>query len=299
MTNFFAMITSRTLWSMFPHVIAGAIVTGAFFVVGISAYQILKNRDNKLLFERSLRLGLIVALISGVAVLILGDVLGKTAVATQPMKMAATEALWQTASPAPWTAFAILDPAQMKDVFAIKIPYLLSFLSDDSFTSTVQGVQELQAQAVQQYGPGNYVPPVTILFYAFRIMVGVGSLLPLLAIVGLYLMRKKLLEKTRWFLWVLFVSLFLPYLANSFGWVLTEMGRQPWLVYGVLKTSAGVSSLSPGLVLFSLIVFILLYGILAVIDVILLSRVVRQGIPDTTKKTESEQAAEEVVVVSY
>ena len=298
MTNFFAVLTNPNLWYEFPHVAFGSVVTGAFFVVGISAYQILRNSSSKAVFERSLRLGLIVAMIGSIGVLLAGHLSGQYVVATQPMKMAAAEALWHTESPASFSIFTIGDPSQMRDIFAIKVPFLLSFLSYDNFTGTVQGIQELQAQYVRMYGPGNYVPPVVVTYWSFRFMFGFGTVMALIAAAGLFLMWKKRLEQMRWFMWVLVANIALPYICNTCGWILTEIGRQPWLVYGVLKTSAGVSNLNPGVVLFSLISFIVLYGILAVLDGVLMFRAARRGIPEVEEKTESKER-EEVLVATY
>jgi cytochrome d ubiquinol oxidase subunit I len=298
MTSFFAVLANPNLWYEFPHVAFGSIVTGAFFVVGISAYQILRKRGNKIIFESSLRLGLIVATISGIGVALAGHLSGQYVVQSQPMKMAAAEALWNTESPASFSLFTIGDPSQMRDVFAIKVPYLLSFLSYNNFTGTVQGIRQLQAQYVHMYGPGNYVPPVYITYWSFRFMFGFGTIMVLIALAGLFLMWKKRLEQMRWFMWLLVVSIAIPYICNTCGWILTEIGRQPWLVYGVLKTSAGVSNLNPGVVLFSLISFIVLYGILAVLDGILLFRAARAGIPEEDEKEESKEK-EEVLVAAY
>ncbi|GCE05111.1 cytochrome ubiquinol oxidase subunit I [Dictyobacter aurantiacus] len=294
MTNFFALLTNPTLWEQFPHVFFGAIATGAFFVVGISAYHFIKKSADHDFFQRSMRIGLIVALIGGIAVSITGHLSGQHVVQQQPMKMAAAEALWDSESPASFSLFTIGDPKDMKDVVAIKVPYVLSFLSYNNFTGEVKGIKELQAQYVKEYGPGNYVPPVVVTYWSFRLMLGVGAMMALLSSAGLFLMWKKRLEQMKWFLAMLVAAIALPYVGNTAGWVLAEIGRQPWLVNGLLKTADGVSpSVNPGVILFSLISFILVYGVLAVIDGLLMLRVARQGV--AAIETHEEVKAEELV----
>jgi cytochrome d ubiquinol oxidase subunit I len=297
MTDFFALLRNPNLWYQFPHVVFGAMVTGAFFVVGISAYHFLKKNKDHEFFQRSMRIGLTVALIGSIAVSLAGHLQGQHVVQTQPMKMAAAEALWDTEGPASFSLFTIGDPSQMRDVVAIKIPYVLSFLSYNNFTAPVQGIRELQAQYVHQYGPGNYVPPVVVTYWSFRLMMGMGMVMALLSMTGLFLMWKKRLEQSRWFLVALIGGIALPYIANTAGWVLAEIGRQPWLVFGVLKTAAGVSpSVSAGMVLFSLITFVVVYGMLAVVDGFLLVKYAKQGSLPAEQTSESQ---EEQLVVSY
>ncbi len=297
MTNFFALLTNPDLLYQFPHVAAGGLVTGAFFVVGISAYHFLKKTPDQEFFRRSMQIGMVAVLIGSLAVALIGHVQGQHVVQNQPMTMAAAEALWDTEQPASLSLFAIPDQQAGKNLFDIRVPNLLSFLSDDSFTSQVQGIKQLQAESVKEYGPGNYIPPVAVTYWGFRSMVGTGMLMALLAMIGLWLMLKKRLAQTRWFLWVLVGAIALPYIANTGGWILTEMGRQPWLVFGVLKTSAGVSpSVSSGMVLFTLIAFVLLYAVLAVVDAFLLCKYAKSG---TQIVHEMVEEPEEQLVITY
>lgn len=297
MTNFFALLTNPMLWNQFPHVFFGAIATGAFFVVGISAYHFLKKTKDHDFFQRSMRIGLIIALVGSIATALTGHLSGQYMVAQQPMKMAAAEDLWNTEAPASFSLFSIGDQQEEKDIVAIKIPYLLSFLSTDNFTAKVVGMKQLQAQYVKEYGPGNYIPPVFVTYWSFRFMFATGSLLALIALGGIYFLWKKRLEEQKWFLWVLVVSLFLPYICNTAGWLLTEIGRQPWLVTGLLKTSAGVStSVSPAMILVSLITFIVLYGILGVVDAFLLFKYGRLGTEAIEEHVESEK---EEMITAY
>lgn len=271
MTNFLALLTNPSLWAQFPHVVLGGLVTGAFFVVGFSAYNLLKHASDKDFFRRSARIGMVFALIAGIGVCLSGHLQGQYIVRSQPMKMAAAEALWNSADPAPFSLFKIANEQQHKDIFSVEVPDVLSFLAYDSFTGKVEGINQLQAQYAHEYGSGNYIPSVVTIYWSFRLMVGVGSLLALFALAGLYLMWKKPFEKMRWFLWMLVAATILPYIGNTAGWLMTEMGRQPWLVYGLLKTIDGVSpGVTVAMLAFSLLVFVLLYGGLAIVDAFLL-----------------------------
>ncbi len=289
MTNFFALLTNPTLWVEFPHVVAAGIVTGAFFVIGISAYHLLKKKDQEL-FRYAMRISLITALLGSIAVIYVGDLQAKHLVQNQPMKLAAAEALWNSENPAALSLFSIPDQPHRTNTIEISAPYGLSFMAHDSLHGEVKGLNQLEAQYEKLYGPGNYIPDVTVAFWTFRLMVGAGMVMALLALVGLFFLMRKRLEQQRWFLWVLVLSLAFPYLANSCGWVLTEMGRQPWLVFGLLTTADGVSpSVSPGMILFTLIVFILLYSALAVVDAALLFKYAKGDV----EATEVEMSADE------
>lgn len=276
MTNFFALLTNPNVWVQFPHVIMAGIATGAFFVLGISSYQLLKKRGDVELFRKSLHIGIIVAVIASFSVAIVGHTQAQHMIRTQPMKMAAAEALWNSEDPASFSLFTIGNEKNRSDVFAIRVPDLLSVFAFNTFDGKVQGINQLQAQYTKQYGPGDYVPPVAVTYWSFRLMVGAGTLMILLSLGTLFLMMRKKLERMRWVLWILPFTIALPYLANTTGWLLTEMGRQPWIVFGVLKTADAVSpTVGWGSVLTSLVVFTLLYGALAVADVYLLQKYAR------------------------
>jgi cytochrome d ubiquinol oxidase subunit I len=293
MTNFWALITNPTLAYQTPHVVAGAITTGAFFVVGISAYHLLKKTKDQEFYQRSMHISLIVGLLSGIVSVIVGHIYGQYDILNQPMKMAAAEAIWNTQQPASLALFAIPDPQTHTNIFSISIPYLLSFLSNWSFTSPVEGINQIQAAYVHLYGPGNYIPDVLVAFYSFRVMLGIGILMVLIAAVALFLFtRKKQLFNNRWVLRSLVASIALPYIANTSGWLLGEMGRQPWVVFGLLKTVNAVSpSVTFAEVIVTLIAFFVLYGILAVIDGYLLFNTARKGSSEevTTIQTQEEQ----------
>jgi len=293
MTNFFALLANPTLWVEFPHVVAAGIVTGAFFVIGISAYHLLKKNKDQELFQHAIRISLITALLGSIAVIYVGDLQAKHLVQSQPMKTAASEALWNSEDPASLSLFSIPDEQHHTNTVDISVPYALSFLAHNSLHGEVKGINQLEAQYEKLYGPGNYIPDVTVAFWTFRLMVGAGMLMGLLALVGLFFLVRKRLEQRRWFLWVLVLSIAFPYLANTCGWVLTEMGRQPWLVFGLLTTADGVSpSVSPGMILFTLLLFILLYGVLAVVDAALLFKYARQNIETAEIKVNADEGEE-------
>jgi len=191
----------------------------------------------------------------------------------QPMKMAAAEALWDTENPASMSLFTIGDMEERRDVFAIRLPAVLSILACNNTSCAVQGINELQAEYEAKYGPGDYVPYVVLIYWSFRVMVGAGALMVLLALYALFRVLRDRVTTPKWFLRVLPFAIVLPYLANSSGWLLTEMGRQPWIVVGLMKTTDGVSQIvAGGTVLASLIIFTLLYGVLMVADIYLLAK---------------------------
>jgi cytochrome d ubiquinol oxidase subunit I len=277
MTNFGALLTNPNLWLQFPHVVTSGFSTAAFFVIGISAYHLLrKNQED--LFRRSLKIATIFGTIAVIGVIGVGHLQGQNTVKQQPMKMAAVEALWESEKPAGLSLFTIIDEVAEMDTFSIRIPGVLSFLSFNNFEGEVKGIHQLQNDYIAKYGPGDYVPPITLLFWSFRIMVGAGFLMLFLAVFTLMKnLSPKFLPKIDLMKFLPF-TIALPYIANTFGWIMTEMGRQPWVVFGLMKTSDAVSpNLSAGMVLASLIIFSLLYGILMIADVYLLVKFAKAG----------------------
>jgi cytochrome d ubiquinol oxidase subunit I len=194
-------------------------------------------------------------------------------VKTQPMKMAAAEALWESEDPASFSIFTIVDEKNRTDLFSFRIPKVLSLLSYNRFSGKVEGINQLQARYEEQYGTGNYIPPITISYWSFRAMVGSGFLMFfIIAIILFFIFRNRSLHEVKLFKF-LPLAIILPYIANSSGWILTEIGRQPWVVYGYLKTENAISpNLTVGMVLTSLIGFILIYGGLMVADIYLLQK---------------------------
>jgi cytochrome d ubiquinol oxidase subunit I len=276
MNDFGALLANRYVWSQFPHTVLSGFTTAAFFVLGISVYHLLRKKDEDL-FRRSFNIAAVFGTLSIFLVILVGHSQAQQMVQVQPMKMAAVEALWESESPASFSLFTIGDEANLKDRFALRIPYLLSILSYNQPTGEVKGIKNLQAEYEQTYGPGYYVPSVFTTYWTFRIMVFSGFLMFAVMVFGLYytLRGRPLAGKV---VALLPFAIALPYIANSAGWILTEMGRQPWIVYGLMKTDAGFSpNITPGLVLASLIIFTLLYALLMVADVYLLTKYAKAG----------------------
>jgi cytochrome d ubiquinol oxidase subunit I len=271
MTDFMALITNPNVWVQWPHVFFAGLVTAAFFVLGISAWH-LRRKTSPDFFIRSFKIGAVAAVIGAVFVIVVGHAQAQHMVQTQPMKMASAEALFNTEQPASFSLLTIGD-LQGNEVFAIRIPGLLSLLACNNFTCEVQGINDLQAQYTAQFGPDDYVPPLAWTYWSFRVMVGAGFLMALLAFFALYLALTNKIEKSRRFLAILPFALLLPYVASTSGWLLTELGRQPWIVFGLMKTAAGVSNVVGWLaVLFSLVLFTAIYGALMAVAIYLFNR---------------------------
>jgi len=282
MVDFGALVANPHVWVQFPHVWFGGLATAGFFMLGIAGYHIArKNRDADF-FRRSFQIAVVAAVIGGTMVILVGHSQAQRMVRAQPMKMAAAEALWESADPASMSLFTIGDMRNRRDVFAIRIPTLLSILSYNEPYGEVKGINPLQAEYEAQYGPGDYVPSVITVYWSFRAMVGAGFLMALIALYGLYLVLRDRTSRPAWFFRWLPLAIVLPYLANSAGWIVTEMGRQPWIVVGLMKTADGVSpSVAAGFVLASAVTFTLLYGALMAADVYLLAKYARAGTEET------------------
>lgn len=283
MIDFFALIKNGQLWVEFPHVITGALCTAAFFVAGISAYNILK-KHNIDFYKKSINLAFIIGLIGSLGTAVSGHEQAQYLVKKQPMKMAAAEAIWKdTSSPAPWSAFAIIDSAKKVNKYEVNIPYVLSILSYNKFTGSLKGMETLQKEYSQKFdvkiGKGtNYIPPVKTTYWSFRLMIGFGVAMIFLSIIGLFLWKKGRLENSKVFLRSLLAAISFPYLANTFGWIMTEVGRQPWTVFGLMTTADSISPNVPaGTILFSFILYVLIFTILAGVMVYLMIREIKKG----------------------
>ncbi len=276
MVNFFALVGNPNLWLQFPHVWFSGLTTAGFFMLGIAAWRMRRPDADLDLFRNSFQMGVIASLIGAVLVMLVGHSQMQHMGQIQPMKLAAAEALWDTEDPASLSLFTVGDLENRRDVFAIRVPTLLSILSFNRPSGAVQGINDLQAKYEQKFGPGNYVPFVPVIYWSFRAMVGAGILMLILAGWGLYRSLRGKTDSPGFYLrWMPF-ALLLPYLANSTGWIMTEMGRQPWLVFGLQKAPDGVSNtVTGGMVLLSLLTFTVLYGALIVVDVYLMAKYAR------------------------
>ncbi|MHC1560142.1 cytochrome ubiquinol oxidase subunit I [Actinomycetospora sp. C-140] len=283
--SFADLLTNEVVLAAFPHTIAGAFAGGGALLLAIGAYR-MRRGDATGQWVRLTRVGAWTTLVSGAAVALTGDLLGKVMTAVQPMKMAAAEALYVTQSGAPFSLFAVGAPGAKEPFFSLDVPWLLSFVATGTFTGTVQGIDDLQAQYVAQFGPGDYVPVVPMAYWSFRFMIGFGVLATVVAAWVLWRLRRggelsagHVVD--RWLLRLLWTVPVLPALAATAGWLFTETARQPWLVFGLFRTADGVSpGLTPVEIVASLAGFALVYGVLAVVWVRLVLRVARTAEDD-------------------
>jgi cytochrome d ubiquinol oxidase subunit I len=280
MTNFWAVMTNSTLVGSFLHVLFSALVTSALLILGVSAWHLLKDRRAmeapQPVFAASAKLALVVGSVAIVATMFFGDNQARVMERQQPMKMAAAEAIYNTQDGASFSLLTIGDLSG-NPIFQIRLPHLLSVLADNSWNGPVQGINQIQAKDVAKSGPGSYKPILWVTYWTFRIMVGCGIVMLGLMAAGLWLMRRRRLERSAWFLRLSVLAIALPFVANTTGWIFTEMGRQPWVVYGLLKTSQAVSHIGAGYVVTTLVGFTAIYSLLAVIDFGLMTRYARCG----------------------
>ncbi|HTX90941.1 MAG TPA: cytochrome ubiquinol oxidase subunit I [Anaerolineales bacterium] len=277
MVDFGALVFNPKAWIMFEHTLASGLTTAAFFILGVSAYHLVRKQDVEF-YKRSFSLASIVGTIAIVLVIIGGHEQGLWLLKNQPMKAAATEALWETEDPASFSILTIGDLSGRREVWEIRVPRVLSFLYYNQFTGEVPGMDDLQEEYQMKYGPGDYVPLAVFTYWGFRFMVASGfAMLALAGYTLYYVMRNKVGPQIRW-LGLFVFTIALPYIANTSGWVLTEMGRQPFIVYGLLKTEDAMSpGLTSGMILFSLIGFALVYAALMGADVYLLTKYAKAG----------------------
>lgn len=277
MTDFFAVLTNSYVLRQYPHTLMGGLVTAGIFIMAISAYHLLR-KNQKDFFLASFRIGLTCALVATLLVAGTGHMQAQHVAKAQPMKLAVMESLWETANPAPYLLFASIDQEKQQNKMEVGIPGALSILVYGSLNGEIKGIKELQKQYVQKYGPGNYVPDIFPVFWSYRLMIAAGMWLLLLSALSFLFLRQNRLEESPWLLRAALWSLPIPYLANSSGWIVTEMGRQPWIVFGLQRVEQAVSpTVSSATVWTSLIGFTLLYGILAVVGVHLLKKFAKQG----------------------
>jgi cytochrome d ubiquinol oxidase subunit I len=233
-----------------------------------------------------------ITLVAGVAVLASGHTQGVIMTQQQPMKMAAAEALYRTEQPASFSLLTVGTLDGSREIWSIKVPGLLSFLATGTPDGRVEGIYDLQDRYVQQFGPGDYRPNIPLTYWSYRLMIGCGLLATAIAAVGLWQTRKGRRPASPWFHRAAVAAIGLPLLANSFGWIFTEMGRQPWVVWGQMRTADGVSpGVAASTVLTSMIVFTILYGVLAVVGVYLLRRHASAGLPRVGADSEGADSA--------
>jgi len=283
--DFGALVFNRKAWLAFPHTILAGLSTAAFFVLGISAYHLARKKYQEL-FMTSFKIAAVMGLVSVALAGLVGHSQGVEVMESQPMKMASIEALWENDPAEPGSPFSIItifDLTGQQELWSWRIPRLLSLISCFNLDCEVPGVNQVQAQYEQLYGPGDYIPPMVFVYWGFRSMFfSALAMIAIAALAVLAIMRKRV-EKLKFMKWLPF-AIALPYLANTGGWIVTEMGRQPWIVQGLLKTEQAMSpNVSSGMVLFSLIGFIVIYAALMVADIYLLVRFAKAG-PDATDR---------------
>ncbi|NKS37288.1 cytochrome ubiquinol oxidase subunit I [Rhodococcus hoagii] len=296
--SIWTLLGNNTAWAAFPHAVAGAFLTASTFVVGIAGWWMVRNmrkaktaapgerevleNDARGMFRPAARMGMLVMIIAGIAVIYTGDVQGKLMFQQQPMKMASAESLCHTETDPDFSILTVGTHNNCDSVtHVLKVPYVLPWLAEGKISGvTLQGVEDLQAQYEEQFGPGNYRPNLFVTYWSFRAMIGLAAGSAALALAGLWVTRKGRVPDQNWFKWLSLIAIPTPFLANSAGWIFTEMGRQPWVVHpnptGVdlirLTVDQGVSDHPTALVVTSLVVFTVLYGALGVVWFYLIRR---------------------------
>ncbi len=279
LTDLVAVLTNPQAWSTYVHVLGASFVVAGLFVVAVSAYRVRWRHDeDRELFRRTLRAGLVTTAVAGAVVALSGDHQAKLLAEYDPMKLAAAEALWESEAPAGFSLFAVGDVEGSRNIVNVQVPYVLSILATGEVNGEVIGIVEAQERLAEQFGPGDYVPNVPVLYWAFRLMIGLGLAGVALSVAGLWLTRRGRLPYRPWMYAAAILALPAALAANIAGWLLTEIGRQPWTVFGELLTAASVSpGTSLGEVALSLTLFTAVYGVLAVVEARLLWRYVQAG----------------------
>lgn len=270
LVDFTAALMQKWAILKFVHTVSAAYVLSAFFVMGVSAYHLLKKQKIEF-FTRSFRIALVFGLIFSLVVVIMGDLNGVVVAEKQPTKLAAMESLWETTDRAPVYLFSVPDEENERNKIEIgAMPGILSFLVKHDFNATVQGLKDF---------PREDRPPVFLTSFAFKGMVGLGFYFILATSIGI-IRRNRLVDSPK-YLKLMLLSIPLPYIACELGWIVTEVGRQPWIVYGLMRTSDAVSPIATSQVLTTLIAFIVVYGLLGVAGFYLIAKNALKG-PELT-----------------
>ncbi len=290
LTDFWAVLFNKVQMATFPHTITACYMTGGAFVLGVAFWLMTRKKTpdgDRPMYRKAVRAGAAVALVAGLGVAVTGDYQGKVMSEVQPMKMAAAEALYNTEQPASFSLFTIGSLDGSQEEFAVKVPRVLSFLATGSFNGQVKGINQLRAEYEAKYGQdpgakyysaGGYTPIIPVTYWTFRLMIGIGVLAAAGAALVLWGSRKGRLPQHRSWLWLAAALPLLPIVANSFGWIFTEMGRQPWAVFGLMTTTSAVSpGVSVGEALISVVALTLVYAVLAVVEVGLMLKYIRAG----------------------
>jgi cytochrome d ubiquinol oxidase subunit I len=281
LTSVWALLSNGFALRAYVHTMLAGLIFGSMVVLGICCWHFLRGRDVDL-FLKAAKLALIVAVPVTLLQLVVGNRFGAAVTSAQSMKIAASEAQWNTCQPCGFSVVQIggFTASDQTPSFSITVPRLLSYMATGSFDGQVQGLNQLQTQEQRQYGRGNYMPNIRVIYWSMRVMAFAGVLMFLVAAAGAWLYWKRKLERARWFQWTALAGIALPYIAATAGWILTEMGRQPWIVQGLLLTSkANSPSVSTTWLGISLGVFIGLYLALGIVDFVLMRRYARPDRP--------------------
>ncbi|RVU70909.1 MULTISPECIES: cytochrome ubiquinol oxidase subunit I [Lactobacillus] len=303
MVNFGALLANQQLMYEYSHVVIGALLTGSLIFAGLTAFQLLKKREiseaDKRIYHKSMRLSLWLVLLFACLNIFAGDLQMRYLIKEQPMKFAATEAVMKTTGDkAPWTVVGYVDPKTHELKGNIDIPDVLSILSYHKTTGSVKGMAELNQEFKKKFGTKidgqkmDYYVPVNTLFWSFRLMCGFGALAALVALVGLIMTRKgkESLYQHRWCLWVIGLMTFSPFIMNTAGWLITELGRDPWTVYGQYIIAQSVSpNVSVASLLTSNIVYFCLFTFLAIVLIALVVRFLRNDPEEFAAKDEVQK----------
>lgn len=277
MADFGALLSNPYVLHQYPHVFLAGLTTAGVFVAAISAWHLLK-KNQVAFFKASAKVGVTAVLICSMLLAGVGHLQAQFIAKVQPMKLAAVEALWETADPAPFSLFASIDEQKQKNSAELSVPGALSFLVHDSFSGQVKGIKDLQADYVKKFGPGDYVPPVTPVFWSFRLMVISGMWFVAIGALAWYLLKKDRLHTNPVVLKALFWTLPVSYVANGTGWFVAEAGRQPWLVTGLQTVQKGVSpNVGAAEIWASMLGFTAVYAVLAAAAVYLAKKTIVAG----------------------
>ena len=269
MIDFFAIIKNPYLWNQFPHVVTMALTVGAFTIAGIASWKILRKHEVEI-FRKAFKVSIVAALIGSTGLFVTGHSQMQYLVREYPMKVAAAEALYEdTGNSAPFSILATIDQKQQKAEHYLEVPGMLSFLAYDKFEGSLKGMKSLQKEMDEKYYPVvgkhiDYTPDVPTIYYSFRVMSYSVGILILMSLLGTIFAFKRTEIKKRWFLQLMPWTLLVAEVATACGWIMAEMGRQPFLIFGVMATESGVSPNSGASVLFSLLVFCVLYTVLGI-----------------------------------
>ncbi len=300
LTDIVAVLTQKTTVTAFFHTMSSGFLVAGSLVAGVSAWLLVKGNSEEVV-RPTMKLGLVTTLVASILVFISGDMQSRVMVDQQPMKMAAAEAQFNTTDHASFSILTIGSLDGSKPIFQIRIPNLLSIMATGSSSGTVEGINDIQAQYEQKYGPGSYKPVIPVAYWTFRFMIGFGALAGVFALFALWATRKGRTPKSKWFTRAALIMPILPLAGISFGWMFTEMARQPWIVFGLMKTEAGVSvAVSSTEVLISLVVLTLLYAVLAFVEVGLLAKAIKLGPPENVVvHDDATPGNERVLTFSY